>query len=69
MSTFAKIAGDQAIGFLLGLFVIYIVQPTTPGGTLLLILVSIASVNVIMQAVRFIFGSPKDTPPQVEEGD
>jgi hypothetical protein len=48
--------------FLLGIVVVVIVQPTTPGGTLLLISIAIAIVNVIMQGGRFVFGTPKGTP-------
>jgi hypothetical protein len=59
VSTFIKIATDQALGFLFGLAVVAIVQPTTPGGALLLILIAIAIVNVIMQGVRFLLGTPK----------
>jgi hypothetical protein len=70
VSPFIKIATDQALGFLLGIVAVVIVQPTTPGGTLLLILIAIAIVNVIMQAVRFVFGTPKATPePSGEQED
>jgi hypothetical protein len=46
----------------LGIVVVVIVQPTTPGGTLLLTSIAIAIVNVIMQGGRFVFGTPKGTP-------
>jgi hypothetical protein len=62
VSTFIKIATDQALGFLLGIAAVVIVQPTTPGGTLLLTSIAIAIVNVIMQGGRFVFGTPKGTP-------
>jgi hypothetical protein len=48
----AKIAIDQALGFLVGIVLIVVVQPTTTGGALLLILIAVATVNVIMQVIR-----------------
>lgn len=70
MGTFIKIATDQALGFLLGIAAVVIVQPTTPGGALLLILIAIAVVNVVMQGVRFIFGASKEAPqPSGEQED
>jgi hypothetical protein len=59
MSTVAKIAADQALAFLIGLIFVLIIQPTTPGGTLLLILIALAVVNVIAQFVRFLFGKKR----------
>ena len=52
MSTFGKFAIEQSFAFLLGLAVVAIVQPTTPGGTALLIITTIALVNVILQMIR-----------------
>jgi hypothetical protein len=54
MGTVAKIAADQAVAFLIGLVLVVVIQPTTPGGTLLLILVTLATVNVIMQSIRLL---------------
>jgi hypothetical protein len=59
MSTLAKLAADQALGFLVGIGLIVAIQPTTPGGSLLLILIAVAVVNVIMQIIRLLPRSSK----------
>jgi hypothetical protein len=59
MSTLAKLAADQALGFLVGIGLIVVIQPTTPGGGLLLILIAVAVVNVIMQITRLFLRSSK----------
>jgi hypothetical protein len=46
MSALAKFATDQALGFLVGIGFLVVVQPTTPGGGLLLVLIALAIVNV-----------------------
>jgi hypothetical protein len=61
MSTLAKLAADQALGFLVGIGLIVVIQPATPGGSLLLILISVAIINVIMQIVRLLPRSSKRT--------
>ncbi len=59
-----KLAKEQALAFLIGLAIIAIIQPETSGGTILLILVSVAIYNVIVQSVKYLLprkpGDPDD---------
>lgn len=52
MSALAKFGTDQALGFLVGIGFLVVIQPTTPGGALLLVLIALAIVNVTMQIIR-----------------
>jgi TIR domain len=52
MSALAKFGTDQALGFLVGIGFLVVIQPTTPGGGLLLVLIALAIVNVTMQIIR-----------------
>jgi hypothetical protein len=56
-----KIAVDQALGFLVGIGLIAVVQPTTSGGALLLILLAVATTNVIRQITRVVHRSIKNS--------
>jgi hypothetical protein len=64
MSTVVKIATEQGLAFLIGLLFVSVIQPETPGGAVLLILVAIAVVNVIVQLVKLFLGGKKDEPPR-----
>ena len=52
MNGIAKLATEQGAAFLIGLAVIAIVQPMTPGGAVLLLLCGIATTNVIIQVAK-----------------
>jgi hypothetical protein len=50
----AKLATEQGAAFLIGLAVIAVIQPGTPGGAVLLLLCGIAVTNVIIQVTRLV---------------
>jgi len=54
MSDFLKLAVEQASGVFIGLISIFVIQPATTGGALFLMLVSIVTINVIIQAARLV---------------
>ena len=64
MSIFAKLATEQGLAFLVGLLFVSVIQPETPGGAILLILVAIAVVNVIIQLGKLFLGGKKEEPPR-----
>jgi hypothetical protein len=63
MDKLVPIAVAQAFGLLTGLGVVTFVRPDTTGGAVLLIVVTVAFFNAAYQAVRFIAGWRKPTPP------
>jgi hypothetical protein len=52
MNYVANIATEQGFAFLVGLALLVVIQPTTPGGAILLIMVAVAVVNVIIQVLK-----------------
>lgn len=52
MNGITKIATEQGAAFLVGLAVIAIIQPRTPGGAVLLLSCGIAVTNVVIQIIR-----------------
>ena len=60
MNGIAKLATEQGAAFLIGLAVIAIIQPRTPGGAVLLLLCGIAATNVIIQVARLMLKRRED---------
>ena len=60
MNGIAKLATEQGAAFLVGLAVIAIIQPRTPGGAVLLLLCGIAVTNVVIQVARLMLRKRED---------
>ncbi|MCG2629723.1 hypothetical protein L6654_24165 [Bradyrhizobium sp. WYCCWR 13023] len=56
MNLMIKIATEQAFAFLLGLGAVSVIQPLTAGGTILLICIVVAIVNMILLPIKFMLG-------------
>jgi hypothetical protein len=59
MNYAVRIATEQGLAFLVGLALVSVVVPATPGGALLLILVAVAIVNLLIQAAKFVYRQSK----------
>lgn len=57
-----KLALEQSAAFLLGLLVVYVIDPDTLGGALLLIVVVLAIYNVCRQVIAWFRRRPADRP-------
>lgn len=57
-----KLALEQSAALLLGFIAVYVVDPSTPEGALLLILAVVAIFNVVRQAIAWCRRRPADRP-------
>jgi hypothetical protein len=71
MNSWVKIATEQGLAFLIGLGFVSVIQPTTSGGTILLILIAVAVTNLVLQVGKLLLirrfkkveeQSPEDLP-------
>jgi hypothetical protein len=59
MTELVKIVIEQGLAFLVGLFLVTIVQPETAGGVFLLLVIGIAITNAVTNAVKWFYGRTK----------
>jgi hypothetical protein len=67
MDFVAKVVTEQGAAFLVELVFVGVIQPTTPGGVVLLIFVALAATNVIIQVVKFLLRRLGKTDGQATE--
>jgi hypothetical protein len=53
--TIVKLATEQGLAFLVGVALVTIIQPETPGGTILLLAIGIAATNVLIMIGKLFF--------------